>query len=81
METFVVLTKETAYTMASTAVMILLVVFLITGFPRIGLVVTLAVILTNYFLLALIPVVGLHFNDVVVGYLISSIGLSVLYSA
>ena len=81
MEMFVVLIQETAITLTSIVAVILLVVFLITGGPRLALIVTVSVILTNYFLLALIPLVGLHFNNVVVVYFISSIGLSVLYSA
>mmetsp|Transcript_11807 Transcript_11807/g.16050 ORF Transcript_11807/g.16050 Transcript_11807/m.16050 type:complete len:284 (-) Transcript_11807:1037-1888(-) len=57
------------------------VVFLITASPRLGLIITGSLLLTVYFLLALIPLVGLQFNNVVVIYLITSIGLSVLYSA
>ena len=81
MEMFVVLTGETAAILASSAAVTLLVVFLITGAPRLALIVTFSIILTNFFLLALIPLVGLNFNNVVVVYLITSIGLSVLYSA
>ena len=81
MEMFVVLTKETTIILASSAAITLLVVIVITGNCRLGLLITSSVILTNYFLLALIPLVGLTFNNVVVIYLITSIGLSVLYSA
>ena len=81
MEMFVVLIKETAIIIMSSATVTALVVFLITGGPRLGLIVTFSIILTNYFLLALIPLANLTFNNVVVVYLITSMGLSVLYSA
>lgn len=81
MEMFEVLIGETAIIMASSAAATAIVFFLITGGPRLGIIVTFSIVLTNYFLLALIPVVGLNFNNVVMTYLITSIGLSVLYSA
>ena len=80
MELFVVLISETAIILASCAALTILVVFLITGAPRLAAIIGFTTILTNYFLLGLIPLVGLTFNNVVSVYLITSIGLSVLYS-
>lgn len=59
---------------------IFLVVWLITGSIQLSLFVLLCVAQTNFFLCGLIPLVGLTFNNVVVIYLINSLGLSVLYS-
>lgn len=81
MEMFVVLIQETAIILGSSAVATIFVVFLITGGPRLGLIIACSVMLTNFFLLAIIPLVSLQFNNVVVVYFITSIGLSVLYSA
>jgi len=80
MELYVMLTRETAIILGSSALVTLFVVIIITGEYRLGLIVTGSVILTNYFLVALIPLLGLTFNNVVVVYLITSIGLSVVYS-
>ena len=81
MEMFVVLVGETATIIFSASAACFLVVFLITGGPRLGAIITGSVLLSVYFLLALIPLVSLQFNNVAVIYLITSIGLSVLYSA
>ena len=80
MELFVVLNKETAITIGSSIAITALVVFVITGAIRLAIIVTLSVILMNLLLLALIPLLGLTFNNVVVAYQIVGIGLSVLYS-
>lgn len=81
MEMFVVLIKETAIILTSSAAVTALIVFLITGGPRLSMIVTFSIILTNYFLLAMVPLANLTLNNVVVVYLITSMGLSVLYSA
>ena len=80
MELMVVLVSESAIILTSTAAAALLVVFLITGAPRLALIVALSTLMINYFLLALIPMTGLTFNNVVGVYLISSLAISVLYS-
>ena len=80
MELYVMLARETAIILASSALVTFFVVFIITGEYRLGLIVTGSVILTNFFLVALIPFLGLTFNNIVVVYLITSIGLSVVYS-
>ena len=81
MEMSVVLVPETASILVCSAALSFFVVAIISGGPRIGMIVTLSIILMNFFLLALVPLVGLTFNNVVLVYLITSIGISVLYSA
>jgi len=80
METFKVLIREFIISSAGSCIAIFLVVLLITGAPRISLLTVFSVVLTDFFLLATIPFVNLNFNNVVVVYLITSLGLSVLYS-
>ena len=80
MELFVVLIKETILSTASSVAAIFVVALLITGSRRLSLIVTLCVLLTDLFLLALMPLVDLNFNNVALVYLITSLGLSVLYT-
>jgi hypothetical protein len=81
MEMFNILLEETAGIICAAAAACFFAVFLITAGPRLGAIITATVLLTVYFLLAWVKLVGLQFNNVVVIYLITSIGLSVLYSA
>ena len=80
MEMYVVLIKETVFILASSTSITLLVVSIITGSFRIGLIITISLLLMIYFLLALIPLVSLTFNNLVIAYFITSIAFSVLYS-
>ena len=80
METFKVLINEFLISSVASVSSIFIVVTLITGSPRISMLTVLPVLLTDLFLLALMPLVNIDFNNVVVVYLIISLGLSVLYS-
>ena len=59
MEMFVVLIQETAIILGSASAATVFVVFIITGGPRLGLIVAVSVMLTNFFLLAIMPLVSL----------------------
>lgn len=80
METFKVLVDEFIISSAASISAIFFVIILITGSPRISLLTVASVLLTDFFLLALMPLVNINFNNVVVAYLVTSLGLSVLYS-
>jgi len=80
-EMFVVLVYETILSSACSMVAIFFVVSFITGSPRVALVVVGSVILVYLGLSALIPLQDLTFNNVIIVHLVSSLGVSVLYSA
>jgi len=80
MEMFVVLVKETVISCASSIAAIFCIVMLITCSLRISLLVLLCVVQTDYFLCAMLPLFDLTFNNVVAIYLLTSLGLSVLYA-
>ena len=80
-EMFVVLIYETMISSLSSMVAVFFVVSLITGSGRIGLVTVGSVLLVYLGLAALLPIQDLTFNNVIIVHLVSSLGISVLYSA
>lgn len=80
MEMFGVLINETILSTVFSLAAITVVVFLITGSRRTSAIVLISVAQTDFFLVAMIPLVGLQFNNVVVVYIIASLGFSVLYA-
>ena len=80
-EMFVVIVQETALSSTFSLIAIFIVVLLITGSVRISGVTVISVLLVDLFLIALIPLTNLTFNNLIVVHLIASLGLSVLYSA
>ena len=79
-ETFVVIVPDTVISIISALVAIFLVTFLVIGAPRIAFIVVISVALVNLFLLALIPMWDLTFNNIVVVHLVAGMGLSVYFS-
>ena len=79
-ETFVVIVPDTVISIISALVAIFLVTFLVIGAPRIAFIVVISVALVNLFLLALIPMWNLTFNNIVVVHLVAGMGLSVYFS-
>ena len=77
---FIVIVKESVISCASSIVAVFFVVLVITGSKRISTMSIFSVILVDLFVIALIPISGLTFNNIVVVHLIASLGLSVLYS-
>ena len=65
---------------ASSVVAVFFVVLLITGSRRVSTMAIFSVLLVDLFVIALIPISGLTFNNIVVVHLIASLGLSVLYT-
>jgi hypothetical protein len=80
-EMFVVIVYETLISSVLSMVAVFCVVSLITGSGRIGFVVVGSVLLVYLGLTASIPLQGLTFNNVIIVHLVSSLGISVLYSA
>ena len=80
-EMFVVIVTETSLSSTFSLIAIFIVVLLITGSVRISGVTVMSVLLVDLFLIALIPLTDLTFNNLIVVHLIASLGLSVLYSA
>ena len=77
---FIVIVKESVISCASSLVAVFFVVLVITGSKRISTMSIFSVLLVDLFVIALIPISGLTFNNIVVVHLIASLGLSVLYS-
>ena len=79
-EGFISIVRETVISTVSSIVAIFLVCLLITAGPIIAALTTFSVCLVDLFLIALIPILGLEFNNIVVTHILASLGLSVLYS-
>ena len=79
-EQFVVIVRESVISSSSSLLAIFLVIFIITGNIIISLLAVFSVLLVDLFLIALIPLWNLTFNNIVVVHLVASLGLSVLYS-
>jgi len=80
-EQYVVFTQETLLSVGLSLVAVFFVIIIITGSLFVTLLVTLAVLLVDLFLVALIYYWGLTFNSVVVVNVVIAIGLAVDYSA
>lgn len=80
-EQYVVFLKELSLSLGLSLLAVCLVVFFITGSPPVTVLVVLAVILVDLFLLALIHYWGLTMNNIIVVNLVIGLGLSVDYSA
>ena len=78
---FVVIIKETILSFGCSIAAIFMVNLLMLGSFAIGCSVTLSVCLVDLFLMALIPLWGMTFNNILVVHLVASLGLSVLYSS
>ena len=79
-EIFVVIVKETIMLSICSIVSIMIVVIFMTGSIFVSLLTLFSIIQIEIFLVALMPLWGLTFNNVTLIHLVSSIGLSVLYS-
>lgn len=80
-ELYVVFTKETLLSVGLSLVAVFFVVLFVTGSLPVTFLVVLAVLLVDFFLVALIYYWGLTFNTVVVINIVIAIGLAVDYSA
>ena len=79
-EIYVVLVEETIISMTGSLTAIFLVTITITASIRLSLFAFLSVALIDLFLVALIPLVDLTFNNIVQIHLIISLGLSAVFS-
>ena len=79
-ENFVVIVKETMMLTIFSIVSIMIVVLFMTGSIFISLLTLFTIIQIDIFLVALMPLWDLTFNNVTLIHLVSSLGLSVLYS-
>ena len=79
-EQFVVILRETITCTAASIGAIFIVVWIITGSIILSTINIFSVMVLDLFLVALIPIWNLTFNNIVVVHLIASLGLSVLYS-
>lgn len=79
-EQFVVIIRETIVSSACSIFAVFLVVIIKSGSLFLGALVVFSVLLTDLFLVALVNLWGLTFNNIVVVHLVASLGLSVLYS-
>lgn len=77
---YVVIVKETTISSICSVVAVMIVVFLMTGSIFISLLTLLTIFQIDIFLIALMPLWELHFNNVTLIHLVSSLGLSVLFS-
>ena len=80
-ELYVVFTEETVLSVGLSLIAVFFVVFFITGSFPVTLLVVLAVLLVDFFLIALVYFWDLTFNTVVVIQIVIAIGLAVDYSA
>ena len=80
-EMFVVIILETILSATFSLVAIFIVILLISGSFTTAILVSFSVCLVDLFLMALIPLWGMTFNNILVVHLVASLGLSVLYSA
>jgi len=80
-EQYVVFLKELSLSLGLSLLAVVLVVFFVTGSPPVTVLVVLAVILVDLFLLALIHYWDLTMNNIIVVNLVIGLGLSVDYSA
>ena len=72
-EQFVVIVRETIISSACSILAVFLVVLLITGSLFLGALVVFSVLLTDLFLVALVNLWGLTFNNIVVVHLVTSL--------
>jgi len=79
-EGFISIVRETAISSVSSIVAVFFVCVIITAGPIISALTVFSVIVVDLFLIALIPILGLEFNNVVVLHILASLGVSVLYS-
>jgi len=79
-EMFTVIVQEAVISCVSSVFAVFLVVLIITGSLWISGLVVSSVLLVDLFLVALIPLWGLTFNNILVVHLVAGLGLSVLYS-
>ena len=77
---FVVLIKETIYSSACSVIAVFLVNLILSGSFATAILVAFSVCLLVLFLMALIPLWGMTFNNILVVHLIASLGLSILLS-
>ena len=79
-EMFVVIVQETVISCVSSVVAVFLVTLIITGSLSLTAMVSFSILLVDLFVLALIPLWDLTFNNILVVHLIAGLGLSVLFS-
>ena len=80
-EMFIVIIFETILVFGCFLVTIFFLILILTGTFAVAFLVVFSVCLVNLFLLALIPIWGMTFNNLLVVHLIASLGLSVLYTS
>jgi len=80
-EQYVVFTEETTLSVGLSLVAVFFVILFVTGSLFVTILVGIAVLLVDYFLLALIYYWGLTFNSIVVINVVIALGLAVDYSA
>ena len=80
-ETYKVLLKESILSIGLSLVAVAAVVFMITGSLPVTALVVFAVVLVDYFLIALIYYWDLTFNTIIIVNIVIAIGLAVDYSA
>ena len=80
-EVYIVIIIETIIVFGCSILTIFFVILILTGTFAMAFLVVFSVCLVNLFLLALIPIWGMTFNNLLVVHLIASLGLSVLYTA
>lgn len=80
-EMYAVLIKETGISISGSIAATFFVPLMITGSIIMGLIATGSVVVVDLFLVALISLSDLDFNNVIVVHLIASLGISVLYAS
>ena len=79
-EQFVVLVSETVNSILCSLAAVLVVTFVITASFRLSTFAFISVTLIDLFIVALIPLVGLTFNNIVLIHLVISLGLTTVFS-
>ena len=79
-EMYTVLVRESIMSGIFSLAGVMLIVFLISGSLLLASTVCISVLLVDFFLVALIPIWGLTFNNLIVLHLLASVALSALYT-
>ena len=79
-EMYIILVEETIYSAIYSLAGVIAVMLLITGSIRGTLLILFSALIVDLYLVALIPLWDLTFNNVIVVHLLASVALSVLYS-
>ena len=80
-EQYVVFTQESLTSCGLSVVAVIVVVLFVTASLQVTLMVTISVVLVDYFIIALVYYWNLTFNSIVIVQVVVAIGLAVDYSA